>query len=102
MEKSMEVIRFILKIIMWFLILGFGCNFILQKISYSFYKNTKKMIDISNTPQFIQFTDTLTGYGNNLDSEKNNKVILFLVALSILPITLWGNILLNLIIHLYQ
>ena len=35
------------------------------------------MIDVSNTPQFIQFTDTLTGYGNNLDSEKNNKVILF-------------------------
>lgn len=65
------------KIIMWFLIAEFGCNFIMQTVSYSFYKNAKKMTDISSPPQFIQFNDSLTGYGNNLDSENNNKVILF-------------------------
>ncbi|WP_265442624.1 alpha/beta fold hydrolase [Acetivibrio straminisolvens] len=77
MEKKMDIIRSLLKIIMWFLIAGFGCNFIMQTISYSFYKNAKKMTDISCTPQFIKFKETLTGYGNNLDSKNNNKVILF-------------------------
>lgn len=77
MEKNMNIIRILLKIIMWFLIAGFGCNFILQTISYSFYKNAKKMAYIYCTPQFIQFNDKLTGYGNNLDSKNNDKVILF-------------------------
>jgi pimeloyl-ACP methyl ester carboxylesterase len=77
MERNMDTIRIILKIVMWFLIAEFGCNFIMQTISYSFYKNAKKMADISCTPQFIQFRDTLTGYGNNLYSKKNNKIILF-------------------------
>ena len=77
MEKKMDIIWILLKVIMWFLIAGFGCNFIMQTISYSFYKNAKKMTDISCTPQFIQFKDKLTGYGNNLDSENTDKVILF-------------------------
>lgn len=77
MVKKMDIIRIILKIIMWFLIIEFGCNLIMQTISYAFYKNAKKMTDISNTPQFIQFNDELTGYGNNLASENNKKVILF-------------------------
>ncbi|AEV68306.1 alpha/beta fold hydrolase [Acetivibrio clariflavus] len=49
----------------------------MQTISYSFYKNAKKMTDISCVPQFIQFNDTLTGYGNNLESKNINKIILF-------------------------
>lgn len=73
----MEFFRIVLKIIMWFLIIGFGCNFILQTISYSFYKRAKQMTDISCTPQFIPFQETLTGYGHNLDSEKKDTVILF-------------------------
>lgn len=72
----MEVTRIILKILMWFLIIGFGCNFIMQTISYSFYKGAEKMKDISCTPQFIQFDDKLTGYGYDLDID-SNKVILF-------------------------
>jgi len=77
MEKNIDIIRILLKIIMWFLIAEFGCNFIMQTISYSFYKNAKKMTNISCIPQFIQLNDTLTGYGNNLDLKNNNKVILF-------------------------
>lgn len=75
-EKIMEIIRIILKIIMWFLIIEFSCNFIMQIVSYSFYKNAKKMEQISYQPQFVQFNDTLTGYGYNLDKE-SDKVILF-------------------------
>ena len=73
----MDILRILLKITMWFLIAEFGCNFIMQTISYSFYKNAKKMTDISCTPQFIRFNDTLTGYGSNLDLKNNDKVILF-------------------------
>ncbi len=72
----MEVMRVILKIIMWVLIVGFGCNFIMQTISYSFYKGAKKMTDITSDPQYIQITDKLTGYGYDLEA-KSDKVILF-------------------------
>ncbi len=75
--KQMEYIRALLKIVMWFLIIEFGCNFIMQTISYSFYKNAKKMSDISCLPQFIQFTDTLTGYGYNMDQESDKVIIFF-------------------------
>lgn len=61
---------------MWFLIIEFSCNFIMQTVSYSFYKNAKKTDEISYHPQFIQFNDDLTGYGYNLD-ELSDKVILF-------------------------
>jgi|GEM_PF-2616519 len=44
----MEIMRIILKIIMWVLIVGFGCNFVMQTVSYSFYKSAKKMTDITS------------------------------------------------------
>lgn len=74
--RKMESLRIILKIVMWILILEFGCNFIMQTISYSFYKNAKKMSDVNSMPKFIQMTDTLTGYGFNLD-KKTDRIILF-------------------------
>lgn len=77
MGIKMDIIRILLKVIMWFLIAEFGCNFIMQTISYSFYKSAKKMTDIYCTPQYLQINDKLTGYGGNLDSKNNNKVILF-------------------------
>jgi len=76
-EKKMDTVRVLLKIIMWLLIAGFGCNFVMQTISYSFYKNAKRETDLSCTPQFIQFNETLTGYGGNLDAENSGQVILF-------------------------
>ncbi len=72
----MEIIRFFLIILMWFLIIGFSCNFIMQTISYSFYKSAKKINEISYEPQFIKFNDTLTGYGYNLE-KPSDRVILF-------------------------
>ena len=75
-KKIMEIIRIVLKILMWFLIIGFSCNFIMQTISYSFYKNAKKIAEVSYEPQFIQFNDKLTGYGYNL-GKSSDKIILF-------------------------
>lgn len=74
--KKMEVCRIILKIIMWVLIGGFGCNFIMQTISYSFYKGAKQMNKVSFSPIKIQLSGKLTGYGYNLDA-KADKIILF-------------------------
>lgn len=75
-NKEMEIIRVILKILMWILIIGFSCNFIMQTVSYSFYKSAKKLTDISYEPHFIQFSDKLTGYGYNLD-KVSDRIILF-------------------------
>ena len=72
----METWRIILKIVMWILIIGFGCNFILQTISYSFYKNVKQMGDIEFEPEYIQFNDKLSGFGYHLDMD-SDKIILF-------------------------
>ena len=73
----MEIIRIILKILMWLLIIGFSCNFIMQTVSYSFYKSAKKVTEISCEPQFIQFNDTLTGYGYNLDKTSDTVILFF-------------------------
>lgn len=75
-EKIMEIIRIVLKILMWVLIIEFSCNFIMQTVSYSFFKNAKRTTKVSYEPQFIQFDDTLTGYGYNLD-KLSDKIILF-------------------------
>ena len=76
MGEEMELIRILLKILMWVLMIGFGCNFIMQTVSYSFYKGAKKMTDTTCVPQYIQFNNELTGYGHNLDVS-SDKVILF-------------------------
>lgn len=71
-----EVCRIVLKIVMWILFIGFGSNFIMQTISYGFYKNAKKMEDITYKPEYIKMTDALSGYGYHLDANAN-KIILF-------------------------
>lgn len=76
MDNKIEIIRIILIVIMWLLIIGFGCNFVMQTLSYSFYKGAKQMEDVICEPQYIQITDELTGYGYNTDI-KSDKIILF-------------------------
>lgn len=49
----MEIMRIFFKIIMWVLIVGFGCNFVMQTISYSFYKGATRMTDITSVPLYI-------------------------------------------------
>lgn len=72
----MEIIRILLKMVMWILIIEFGCNYIMQAISYSFYKNAKKIETVSIVPEYLQMTNNLTGYGYHLDA-KTEDVILF-------------------------
>ena len=71
----MEVIRVILKIVMWILIIGFLSNSILLTISYSFYKGKKQMDEVNVTPQKIHYTKKLTGYGYNLTNESNTIIL---------------------------
>ncbi len=72
-----EMMRLTLKILMWVLVVGFGCNFIMQTISYSFYKNAKMMKSVKYSPEYIQINDTLSGYGLNLQSEADNIILFF-------------------------
>lgn len=73
----MEMCRISLKILMWFLIIGFGCNFIMQTISYSFYKNAKQIKEVAYTPEYLQMTDSLSGYGYNLNKEAQQVILFF-------------------------
>lgn len=76
-KSKMEIYRLILKILMWVLLAAFGCNFVMQTISYSFYKNAKQMKEISVTPEYIQFSEKLSGYGYNLKNESDNIILFF-------------------------
>lgn len=68
--------RVILKLCMWFLVIGFGSNYMMQTISYSFYKHAKQIKDISCQPEIIQFNESLSGYGCHL-KQTSEQVILF-------------------------
>lgn len=50
-KSKMELCRIILKIFMWVLIAGFGCNFVMQTMCYSFYKSAKQMKEINFIPE---------------------------------------------------
>jgi uncharacterized protein len=76
-KSMMELFRSILKILMWVLVVGFGCNFVMQTISYSFYKGAKKMEENDFNPEYIQFSEKLSGYGYNLLSESDNIILFF-------------------------
>lgn len=76
-KSKMELCRIIFKIVMWILIGGFGCNFVMQTISYSFYKNAKQMKAIDFTPEYIQINEKLSGYGYNFASESDNIILFF-------------------------
>ncbi|HHX04404.1 MAG TPA: alpha/beta fold hydrolase [Tissierellia bacterium] len=75
--KKMEWSRFLLKVLMWILVIGFGSNMILQTISYSFYKKAKKLDHVDSTPIPIAFSDDLSGYGANLDSPSEDVILFF-------------------------
>lgn len=73
----MEILRVVLKTLMWVLIAGFGCNFVMQTVSYSFYKGAKQMENIDFIPEHIQFSASLTGYGYNLNSTSDHVILFF-------------------------
>ena len=74
-KNKIEIYRMVLKILMWISIVGFGCNFVMQTISYSFYKSAKQMKDIM-LQRYIQFNEKMSGCGYNLDVD-SDKIILF-------------------------
>ena len=71
-----KLCKILLKVMMWILLVGIGTNFIMQTISYSFYKNAKQIDDVTYVPEPITMTDSLTGYGYQLD-QNTEKIILF-------------------------
>lgn len=55
----------------------FGCNYIMQTVSYSFYKNARKIKTVSIVPEYLQMTNNLTGYGYHLDANTEDIILFF-------------------------
>lgn len=72
----MEIMRIVLKIVMWILIIGFVCNLVMQTISYSFYKKARNKENVTYTPVKLSMTDCLSGYGYHLE-HKSDAIVLF-------------------------
>lgn len=66
-----------MKVFLWVLVAGLGCNFVMQNVSYSFYKNAKQMKEVVFTPEYIQFSEELSGYGYNLTSDADKLILFF-------------------------
>ena len=75
--KNMNVAYIILKILMWILIVLFIGDFVMQTISYSFYKGDRKLQQVTFQPERIQIDDGLIGYGYALEQESNNVILCF-------------------------
>ena len=60
--KSMSAAYVILKILMWVLIVLFAGDFVMQTISYSFYKGERKLEQVTFQPEKIQVANGLIGY----------------------------------------
>ena len=99
-KNKIEIYRMVLKILMWISIVGFGCNFVMQTISYSFYKSAKQMKDIM-LQRYIQFNEKMSGCGYNLDVD-SDKIILFLKVPIILPIIQLENLAEHMIVRLFR
>ena len=75
--KSMNVAYVILKILMWMLIVLFAGDFVMQTISYSFYKGDRKLEQVTFQPERIQVDDGLIGYGYALERESDHVILCF-------------------------
>ena len=75
--KSMNAAYVILKNLMWVLIVLFAGDFIMQTISYSFYKGDRNLEQVTFQPEKIQVADGLTGYGYALEQESDHVILCF-------------------------
>lgn len=75
--KAMNAAYMVLKILMWILIILFAGDFIMQTISYSFYKGDKELKETTFVPQKIQISDKLSGYGYNLSKDSDYLILCF-------------------------
>ncbi len=73
----MSVAYVILKVIMWIMIVLFIGDFVMQTISYSFYKGDRKLEQVTFQPEKIQVDEGLTGYGYALEQNSDNVILCF-------------------------
>ena len=75
--KSMNAAYVILKTLMWVLIFLFAGDFVMQTISYSFYKGDRNLKQVTFQPEKIQVDDGLIGYGYDLERESDHVILCF-------------------------
>ena len=73
----MKINPIVTKVFFWALVGGVSCNFVLQNISYAFYKKAKPMEEVAFTPEYLQFNEKLSGYGYNLASTADKLILFF-------------------------
>ena len=73
----MNISYTVLKVFMWILVILFAGDFIMQTISFSFYKGDKKIKEVAFVPEAIQISDNLSGYGYNLSKASNHLILCF-------------------------
>lgn len=73
----MSVAYVILKVIMWIMIILFFGDFVMQTISYSFYKGDRKLEQVTFQPEKIQVDEGLTGYGYALEQKSDYVILCF-------------------------
>lgn len=66
-----------LKILMWVLIILFVGDFVMQTISYSFYKGNRTLSEVPFPPEKIQINERLSGYGYRLAEESEHLILCF-------------------------
>lgn len=74
---KMSVAYVILKALMWVLIVLFIGDFVMQTISYSFYKGDRKLEQVTFQPEKIQVDEGLTGYGYALEQKSDHVILCF-------------------------
>ncbi len=75
--KNMSIAYVILKTLMWMLIALFVGDFVMQTISYSFYKGDRKLEQVTFQPEKIQVDDGLIGYGYALERDSDHVILCF-------------------------
>ena len=75
--KSMNAAYVILKTLMWVLIFLFAGDFVMQTISYSFYKGDRNLKQVTFQPEKIQVDDGLIGYGYALERDSDHVILCF-------------------------
>lgn len=79
MERKImsEILLITLKIFGWICVGEVGTNFTMQTISYSFYKGDKKIESVLFKPEKIDYTESLSGYGLNVNNQSDNVILMF-------------------------
>ena len=72
-----KILLIALKMLGWICVGELGANFIMQTISYSFYKGDKRLENVQFAPEKIDYNKSLSGYGLSENCNSDNVILMF-------------------------